>query len=83
MTNVTIGAHAELLPELNAYANISGMYFGHYGHFYDFEAGIRYNPTSNFAITAGYRKIDVKVKHNDESGKMTLNGPFAGLRLDF
>lgn len=78
-----IGAHTELLPELKAYANISGIYLGHYGHLYDFEAGVRYNPTDNFAVTAGYRKIDLKVKHNDDFGKMTLNGPFAGLRLDF
>ena len=78
-----IGVHTELLPELKAYANISGLYAGHYGHFYDFEAGIRYNPTERFGITAGYRKIDVKVEHKNDHGKMTLNGPFAGLRFDF
>lgn len=78
-----LGAHTELLPELKAYANISGLYLGHYGHLYDFEAGIHYNPTDNFSVTAGYRKIDLKVKHNEDFGKMTLNGPFAGLRLDF
>ena len=33
-----LGVHANLLPQFNAYANISGLYAGHYGHFYDLEA---------------------------------------------
>ena len=59
------------------------MYFGHYGHFYDFEAGIKYKPAPHFAITAGYRKIQTKVDHKDDYGKLKMNGPFAGLRFDF
>lgn len=78
-----LGVHANFLPQFNAYANISGMYAGHYGHYYDFEAGVKYKPAPHFSITAGYRKIEVKAKHNDEHGKLTMNGPFAGLRVDF
>ena len=78
-----LGVHANLLPQFNAYANISGLYAGHYGHFYDLEAGIRFKPVPHFAITAGYRKIEAKVHHKDDFGKFKMHGPFAGLRFDF
>ena len=78
-----LGAQINILPQLHGYANFSGMYLGHYGHFYDFEAGIKYKPTPHFAITAGYRKIETKVDRKDDYGKLKMNGPFAGLRFDF
>ena len=78
-----VGAHAALLPNFNAYAHISGLPLGGYGHFYDFETGVRYHPIEHLAISAGFRRIDVNVDHNDDSGKLTMNGPFAGLRYDF
>lgn len=78
-----LGAQVNILPQFHGYANISGMYFGHYGHFYDFEAGVQFKPVPHFAITAGYRKIETKVKHKDDYGKLKMNGPFAGLRFDF
>ena len=78
-----LGVHTALTPNFNAYAHISGLPLGGYGHFYDFETGIRYNPIKPLAITAGFRRIDVNVNHDDDYGKLTMNGPFAGLRYDF
>ena len=78
-----LGVHANFLPQFNAYANVSGLYAGHWGHFYDFEAGVKFKPAPHFAITAGYRKIETKVKHNDDYGKLKMHGPFAGIRVDF
>ena len=78
-----LGAKVNILPQFHGYANISGMYAGHYGHIYDFEAGIQFKPAPHFAITAGYRKIETKVKHKDDYGKLKMNGPFAGVRFDF
>lgn len=78
-----IGAHASLLPEIKAYAQISGLPLGGYGHFYDFEAGVRYNPTDFLGIDVGYRKIHANIKHKNDSGNFTLSGPYAGLRFDF
>ena len=80
---IGIGAHAALLPSLNVYANFSGLPLGGYGHFYDFEAGIRYNPVELVGISVGFRRIDLNLSHNDDSGKLKLNGPYAGLRFDF
>ena len=78
-----LGTQIKIMPQFNAYANISGMHAGHYGHFYDLEAGVKYKPAPHFAITAGYRKIGLKVKHKDDYGKLKMNGLFAGLRFDF
>ena len=80
---VGIGAHASLLDILIFRAHLSGMTFGSHGNLYDFEAGLRYNPIDLLSISVGYRKIHAKIKHSDDSGTLDLNGPYAGLRLDF
>ncbi len=78
-----VGAHASLLDTLLFNVHLSGMPLGGYGHFYDFEAGIRYNPLDLLSISVGYRKIHANLKHKDNSGTLDLNGPYAGLRFDF
>ncbi len=78
-----VGGHLQPLPSLKIYASISGLPLGGYGHFYDFEAGIRYTPIDIFAITAGFRRIEADIHHNDDSGKLKMNGPFVGIRADF
>ena len=80
---IGIGAHAALLPSLSVYASIAGLPLGGYGHYYDFEAGIRYSPLEILGITAGFRRIDVTLKHDDDSAKLKMNGPYAGIRVDF
>ena len=78
-----IGAHASLLDTLLFNVHLSGMPLGGHGHFYDFEAGIRYNPLDLLSISVGYRKIHANIKYRDDSGTLDLNGPYAGLRFDF
>lgn len=78
-----IGAHADFLGILRAYANLSGMTLGSNKNFYDFEAGVRYNPIDIVGINLGYRKIHAKFSHSDDSGTIDLDGPYAGLRVDF
>ena len=78
-----IGAHASLLDTLIFNAHISGLPLGGHGHFYDFEAGLRYNPLDLLSISVGYRKIHANLKHSDDSGTLDLDGPYAGLRFDF
>ena len=80
---VGLGAHAALLPSLTAYATIAGLPLGGYGHYYDFEAGLRYMPLEVVGVSFGFRRIDIELKHDDDSAKMTMNGPYAGLRVDF
>lgn len=78
-----LGAHVSILPSLKVYANISGLPLGGYGHFYDFEAGLRYNPIDVLGINVGFRRIDMTLKHDDDYANLRLNGPYAGLRFDF
>ena len=80
---IGLGAHVALLPSLSVYANASGLPLGGYGHFYDVEAGLRYTPLELVGITVGFRRIDVELKHDDDSAKLRLNGPYAGVRVDF
>lgn len=78
-----IGGHVAPWPSMMVYANVSGLPFGGYGHLYDFEAGFRYSPLEILGIDVGYRKIHAKLKHKDDSGTLDLDGPFAGIRVDF
>ena len=80
---VGLGAHAALLPSLTAYATIAGLPLGGYGHYYDFEAGLRYMPLEVVGVSFGFRRIEIDLKHDDDSAKMTMNGPYAGVRVDF
>ncbi len=82
---IGIGAHAQIptMDSLKFHANISGLPLGGFGHFYDLELGVRYFPIENLAITAGYRRIDVHLEHDDDYGNLTLNGPYGGLRFEF
>lgn len=80
---VGVGAHARLWDNLNAFAHISGLPLGGYGHFYDFEAGLHFKPTEHFGVTAGFRRIHANIHHKDENGNFTMNGPYFGLRADF
>ena len=82
-----IGAGTSLslapMDTLKLYANISGLPLGGRGHFYDLEAGLRFNPIDTLTFTAGYRRIDVNVRHNNDKGNINLNGPFAGISYTF
>lgn len=61
---------------VNAYAEVSGLPLASYGYIYDYEGGVKYQPTSNFTLTAGYRVFDMKLKNDDEWAKLKLSGPF-------
>ena len=80
-----VGTSLDLDPTktFKLYANISGMPMGGYGHFYDFEAGLRVNPIDELNFTAGYRRIYVNAHHKNDKGNITLNGPFAGISYTF
>ena len=80
-----LGAAVDLDPAktIKVYANLSGLPLGSYGHFYDLEAGLRYNPIDELVVTAGYRRIDIDGHHDNDKGKITLNGPFAGVAYTF
>lgn len=78
-----VGAHASLLDMLIFNVHLSGLPLGGNGHFYDFEAGLRYNPIDLVSISLGYRKIHANLKHKDNSGTFDLDGPYAGVRVDF
>ncbi len=82
---IGIGAHAALDPAgvFKAYGNISGLPLGGYGHFYDLEAGLCYTPMPFLGVTAGYRRIDIKVHHGSDEANISMNGPFAGLKYSF
>lgn len=78
-----IGAHASLLDTLLFNVHLSGLPLGGHGHFYDFEAGLRYNPLDLLSISVGYRKIHANIKYKEDSGTLDMSGPYAGLRFDF
>ncbi len=68
---------------VNLFAEITGLPAGHYGHFFDAQAGVKWIPQQNVAVTAGYRVIDVKVRYKDDRGDLQLKGPFFGVDVRF
>ncbi|MBO4401029.1 MAG: hypothetical protein J5809_04195 [Selenomonadaceae bacterium] len=83
MPTVGVGIYLTVMPKTKVYTNFSGMSFGGRGHVRDFEAGVRYSPSKNFAVTAGYRHVDAKVRNGSNRGDFKTNGLFMGVRADF
>lgn len=83
LPTIGVGIYLTVMPKTKVYTNFSGMTFGARSHVRDFEAGMRYSPSKNFSITAGYRHVDAKVRNGSNRGDFKRNGPFVGIRADF
>lgn len=83
LPTVGLGLHMAIMRKMKIYTQLSGMHFGGRGHLFDFEAGLRYSPSKNFSLTAGFRNIGVQVRRGSDSGNFKMSGPFIGLRSDF
>ncbi|HUS58068.1 MAG TPA: hypothetical protein VM141_05390 [Planctomycetota bacterium] len=81
----TVGVIAELNPteRLSVFADISALYVGGYGHFYDAEAGLKLIPHRNFSLSAGYKVIQLKFEDDLDMVDLRIAGPFLGASLRF
>jgi hypothetical protein len=59
-------------------ADISGMYAGDYGEFFDAEASVGYALTTWFELHGGYRYWHVNVEDDDDDYKVVMSGPYVG-----
>lgn len=80
---VGLDFYMAIMSKMKIYWQFSGMELGGKGHVHDFEAGVRYSPSKNFTLTAGYRRVGVNVRYSDNRGAFRLDGPFIGIRSDF
>jgi len=79
---VGLGIYMAIMPKMTIYTQISGIFLGGKGHLHDFEGGLKYSPSKNFSLTAGYRSIGFYLNHKG-NGDFKMTGPFIGLRSDF
>ena len=79
---VGFGIYMAIMPKMTIYTQLSGIFLGGRGHLRDFESGLRYSPSKNFSLTAGFRNIEFNLNHKGD-GDFKMNGPFIGLRSDF
>lgn len=78
-----IDFYMTIKPRVKFYTQFSGMPVGGFGRIYDAETGLKYSPSKNFTITAGYRHLSAKVHHNNNQCNFQTTGPFIGVRADF
>ena len=83
LPGVGVNFYMRVRPRVDIYLQFSGMSLGSRGHFEDFESGIKYFPQKNFSISAGWRRIDFKLRRGGNVGDFHQSGLFAGLRYDF
>lgn len=83
LPSVGINFYMRIRPRLDIYTQFSGLTFGRHGYFKDFESGIKYSPQKNFSISAGWRRIDFKLRRSSGTGDFSMSGLFAGVRYDF
>ena len=83
LPSVGVNLYMRIQPRLDVYLQFAGMTFGRRAHFTDFESGIKYWPRRNFSISAGWRRVDFKLRRGGETGDFDLSGLFVGVRHDF
>lgn len=81
----TLGAILEIKPHdsFEFVAEASGLPAGSYGYFLDAEAAARYWPIEHLGLTVGYRHTDIRVENDENFGRFTLSGPYAGAIVAF
>jgi len=83
LPSVGVNLYMRIQPRLDVYLQFAGMTFGRRAHFTDFESGIKYWARKNFSISAGWRKVDFKLRRGGETGDFDLSGFFVGARHAF
>lgn len=83
LPSVGINLYMRIRPRLDIYAQFSGLPLGNRGHFSDFESGLKYFPQKDFSISAGWRRIDFRLRRGGGVGAFERSGLFAGVRYDF
>ena len=68
---------------VNFTAKVSGLPLGSYGHVIDAEASLNINPIKYVGISGGYRYFQAKLKNDDNSLDVRLDGPFVALKIRF
>ena len=83
LPSVGINFYMRIRPRLDIYLQYSGLTLGRLGHVEDFESGIKYFPQKNLSISAGWRRVDFKMRRGGDTGYFISDGLFAGVRYDF
>ena len=83
LPSVGVNLYMRIRPRLDVYLQFSGFTFGRRAHVTDFESGLKYWPRRDFAISAGWRQIDFKLRRGGEVGDFDFSGLFVGVRYDF
>lgn len=83
LPSVGINFYMRIRPRLDIYLQYSGLTLGRHGHVEDFESGIKYFPQKNLSISAGWRRVDFKLRRGGDTGYFISDGLFAGVRYDF
>jgi hypothetical protein len=81
----TIGAALDINPHrfVNVYGEVSGLYAGKYGHFFDGEVGIKIIPIRYLSIVGGWRLFDFRAEDDPDFVDLELSGFFVGGTLRF
>ena len=64
-------------------AKVSGLPLGEHGYFLDGEASLDINPIKYFGISFGYRYLKAHLSYRDDKSDLTLDGPFAAVKIRF
>lgn len=83
LPSIGINLYMRIRPRLDIYAQFSGLPLSNRGRLSDFESGIRYFPQKNLSISAGWRRIDFRLRRGEDIGAFERSGLFTGVRYDF
>jgi hypothetical protein len=62
---------------------VSGLPLGDHGYFLDAEASLDINPVKYMGISVGYRYLKANLSWRDDKSNLTIDGPFAAVKIRF
>lgn len=73
----------KLAPTLFIYGEFSGLPAGSLGYLLDGEAGLRFQPTDNLAICAGYRILNIDAEKDEDYAEIKTDGAFISAVISY
>lgn len=81
----TVGLYfkTKLASTLYMYGELSGLPAGSLGYLMDGEVGLRFQPTENLAVCAGYRMLSIDAEDDEDYAEVKTDGAFVSASISF
>jgi hypothetical protein len=78
-----VAVNEKLGSKLDFYGDFSGLSSSGHGHFYCYDAGLKWQISNQALLQGGYRVMDASIKGDDSYAVLRMKGPYLSFRYNF